>query len=69
MMLPGALKYGDLPAFAALGAPGKTAIFNADFAEKNPAARTYAALGQPKSLEVKSAKMTDAEVVAWLAAD
>jgi len=69
MMLPGALKYGDLPAFAALGAPGKTAIFNTDFAQKNPAARTYAALGQPKSLEVKSAKMTDAEVVAWLTAD
>lgn len=69
MMLPGALKYGDLPAFAALGAPGKTAIFNADFAEKNPATRTYAALGQPKSLEVKKKGMTEVEVAAWLTAE
>jgi len=68
MMLPGALKYGDLPAFVALGAPGKTAIFNADFGANNPAERTYASLGEAKALETKKTAMTADEVAAWLKA-
>ena len=68
MMLPGALKYGDLPAFVALGAPGKTNVFNVDFADKNPAQATYAALGQAKLLEVAKAGLTADEVAAWIQA-
>ena len=69
MMLPGALKYGDLPAFVALAAPGKTSLFNVDFAGKNPATRTYAASDHPKALEMKKEALTATEVVAWLKAD
>ena len=69
MMLPGALKYGDLPAFLALGAPGKANVFNADFSEKNPAGLTYAALGQPKALEMKKGASTAEEVAACLKAE
>jgi len=69
MMLPGALKYGDLPAFLALGAPGKANVFNSDLAEKNPAAMTYAALGKPDALTVGKKALTAAEVAAWLKGD
>ncbi len=69
MMLPGALKYGDVPAFLALGAPGKTHVYNFNFGEKQPAARAYESLGAPKSLEVRKGASTADEVVAWVKAD
>ncbi len=69
MMLPGALKYGDLAAFVALAAPGKTNLFNVDFPENYPATRTYAASDHPEALEMKKEALTAREVVAWLKTD
>ena len=69
MMLPGALKYGDLPAFLALGAPGKSHVFHFDFPVKNPATTTYAALDQSKALELKRGVSTVKQIAAWLIAE
>ncbi len=68
MMMPGALKYGDLPAFLALGAPGKSHVFHFDFPVKNPATTTYAALDQSKDLELKRGVSTAKQIAAWLIA-
>ncbi len=69
MMLPGALKYGDLPAFVALGAPGRSYVHNSGCAEENAGTMTYKALGKNKELTFTRPKSSDEEVANWVKAD
>lgn len=67
--LPGAVKYGDLPALVALGAPGTTWLAGeggtTSLAEIIPA--TYAAAGRPEALTVYSGEADRrAALVEWL---
>lgn len=67
MILPGALKYGGLPAFTALAAPGELYVHNhqgTGFGQWVEAA--YKAMGAPERLQ-KSAERADADkVIDWL---
>jgi hypothetical protein len=56
MMLPGALKYGGLPAFTALAAPGELLLHNAEGTGVQGA----------KGAEVRAAKETPEAAVKWL---
>ena len=67
MMLPGAVKYGGLPAFAALCAPGELYLHNAPAsAVKEPdwVGSVYRAAGA--SAERQPDQATPQKVVAWL---
>jgi hypothetical protein len=67
MMLPGALKYGGLPAFAALCAPHGLFLHNhsgTGIGEWVPVA--YQAAGQPVNLERSRQKVPTEKVVSWL---
>ena len=65
LMLPGAVKYGGLPAFAALCAPRRLLAYNSEDTLET-ARDAYAAAGAPKSIEVKDAPMPLAEAMMWL---
>jgi hypothetical protein len=65
MMLPGALKYGGLPALAALAAPGELYAHGlADPGGWLPA--VYDAAGAKEKLQRASEKQPEEKVVAWL---
>jgi hypothetical protein len=67
MMLPGALKYGGLPAFAALSAPGQLLVHNqAGAGWKEWLGGAYAAAGAEQRLEASSERMLPENAVAWL---
>ena len=64
MMLPGAVKYGGLPAFAALAAPGQIFLHNAEDTGVEEAIKAAYA-GKKDAAEVRGAKQTEA-AVKWL---
>jgi hypothetical protein len=69
MMLPGALKYGGLPAFAALSAPGELFLHNTDGAGLGDLVqRAYQAAGQPNRLRTEAKQVSAEKVIDWLLA-
>ena len=67
MMLPGAVKYGGLPAFLALCAPGEVLAHNtAGTATGRLAKAAYAAAGAADKLTHSHDKWDDLKVVEWL---
>jgi dienelactone hydrolase len=67
MMLPGAVKYGGLPAFAALAAPGELYIHNhRGTASGQLLKAAYQAAKAPNNLVRNAEKASDEEVVEWL---
>jgi dienelactone hydrolase len=68
MILPGAVKYGGLPAFLALCAPGELLIHNhKGTASGKLSQAAYAAAGAANKLTRSDDKLDDAKVVEWLA--
>jgi len=65
MMLPGAVKYGGLPAFLALCAPGVVLVHNHTAAIRLTHA-AYEAAGAPDKLTRSEEKLDDIKVVEWL---
>ena len=68
MFLPGAVKYGDLPALLALGAPGRLWLAG----EKDDApevAAAHAAAGRADSLHVAEGSADELSAAAWIAGD
>jgi dienelactone hydrolase len=67
MMLPGALKYGGLPALASLAAPGELYMYNYQGTGSGPWMKaTYKAAGASDKLTRSSAKVAAEKVVEWL---
>ncbi len=67
MMLPGALKYGGLPALAALSAPGELYVHNHQGTGSGQwLTSVYAAAGAAKQLQREAEKATPVKVVDWL---
>jgi dienelactone hydrolase len=67
MMLPGALKYGGLPAFAALAAPGEVYLHNLrGTASDSVAKAAYQAARAPGQLRLRKEKDAPEQVVEWL---
>ena len=67
MMLPGAVKYGGFPAFAALAAPGELYIHNhRGTASGQLLKAAYQAANAPNNLFRRAEKASDEEVIAWL---
>ena len=67
MMLPGAVKYGGLPAFLALCAPGEVLVHNHKGTASGKLAKAaYDAAGAPDKLTREEAKLDDLKVVEWL---
>jgi hypothetical protein len=67
MMLPGALKYGGLSAFAGLCAPAELYIHNHHASGSGEWLKpAYEAAGKPKQLEKVSVKVSAEKVVEWL---
>jgi hypothetical protein len=67
MMLPGALKYGGLPALAALAAPGELYVHNhSGTGSGHWMQPVYAASGYPSAYEHLGAKAPAEKVVEWL---
>lgn len=67
MMIPGALKYGGLSAFAGLCAPAELYVHNHEasgFGQWTKAA--YEAAGQPKQLTSAAEKTSNEKVIEWL---
>ncbi len=67
MMLPGAVKYGGLPAFLALCAPGEVLAHNHKGTATGKLAKAaYDAAGAPGKLTRSDDKLDDLKVVEWL---
>jgi dienelactone hydrolase len=67
MMLPGAVKYGGLPAFLALCAPGAVLLHNhRGTASGKLSKAAYVAAGAAEKLTRNNAKLDAGKVVAWL---
>src|SRR5262249_9583593 len=67
MMLPGALKYGGLPSFAALCAPGELLLHNpAKDAPIDCLKSAYQAVGVADRLVLEKGKISVEKVVNWL---
>ena len=67
MMLPGAVKYGGLPAFLALCAPGEVFVHNHRGTASGRLPRAaYEAAGAADKLTRATEKLDDAKVVEWL---
>jgi dienelactone hydrolase len=67
MMLPGAVKYGGLPAFLALCAPGAMLVHNHTGIATGRLPRVaYEAAGAADKLTHAEAKLDDAKIVEWL---
>ncbi|MGE3806390.1 MAG: alpha/beta hydrolase family protein [Gemmataceae bacterium] len=67
MMLPGALKYGGLYAFAALAAPGELLLYNtAETGSLEVLKSAYASAGASGKLEVSEKKLPADKVLEWL---
>jgi dienelactone hydrolase len=57
MMLPGAIKYGGLPAFAGLCAPGELYVHNCAAVMDDALKNAYRAAGKPEMLHISQGKM------------
>jgi dienelactone hydrolase len=67
MMLPGALKYGGLPALAALAAPGELYVHNHRGTGSGQWLKTvYETTGAKDKLQMTSEKMANGKVAEWL---
>lgn len=67
MMLPGALKYGGLPALAALAAPAELLIHNGSgTGSGRPVKAAYKAAGVEERFTHQGEKLGEDKVVAWL---
>jgi dienelactone hydrolase len=67
MMMPGALKYGGLPALAALAAPGELYVHNHRGTGSGQwLTAAYQAAGAPQNLHRQSEKASNDTVIAWL---
>jgi hypothetical protein len=67
MMLPGALKYGGLPALAALAAPGELYVHNHRGTGSGQFLKAvYEAAGAKDKHQRVSEKAADGKVVEWL---
>lgn len=67
MMLPGALKYGGLPAFVSLAAPGELFVHNhKGTGSGNLMKDVYKAAGASEKLKRDSEKVSPEKVVEWL---
>jgi hypothetical protein len=67
MMLPGALKYGGLPALAALAAPAELLVHNASGTGTGRGVKAaYKAAGAEEQFTHHGEKVEEAKVVAWL---
>jgi dienelactone hydrolase len=67
MMLPGALKYGGLPAFAALAAPAELYVHNHQTSGSGQWLKpAYTAAGKPDNLQTTPDKAASDKVVGWL---
>jgi dienelactone hydrolase len=64
MMLPGAVKYGDLPAFAALAAPGRLLLYNHRGIDTRLIKDAYRAGGKPSG-EGSAGPLVLAEAMDW----
>jgi hypothetical protein len=67
MLLPGAVKYGGLPAFTALCAPGEIFLHNAGTSSGKIAKSAYDAANAGDKLKRQSQPATAGEIVEWLA--
>jgi hypothetical protein len=66
-MLPGALKYGGLPAFLALSAPSPMFLYNHEgTGVEEPVKAAYAAAGTPEAVQLRAAKESTEGAVQWL---
>ena len=66
MMLPGALKYGGMPALTALAAPHEVYLHNTSGVSDSWLRSAYKAAGQPGNLNWRENKAEDRQVVDWL---
>jgi hypothetical protein len=67
MMLPGAVKFGDVAAFLALCAPHELLTYNhAGSGSGNLSKAAYDAAGAKDKLKRSPEKMKDSDVVDWL---
>jgi hypothetical protein len=66
MMLPGALKYGGLPAFAALCAPHELYLHNQDAAGVNEWLKAAYKASKPEQLKQSAEQAAADKVVEWL---
>jgi dienelactone hydrolase len=66
MMLPGALKYGGLPAFAALCAPGELYLYNQVDGDRPTLKGAYQSAGAAERLLDTSEKVGSGKVMEWL---
>jgi hypothetical protein len=67
MMLPGALKYGGLPAYAALCAPGELYLHNHQGTGIGRMTKdAYSAAGSTDRLKLESEKASSEKVLEWL---
>jgi hypothetical protein len=67
MMLPGALKYGGLSAFAALATPGELFLHNVPvLQDKEPDWLSAAYYGAPKAIQQQQQKASPDKVIDWL---
>jgi hypothetical protein len=66
MMLPGAIKYGGLPALAAVAAPGELFVHNAASDPNDWLAAAYRASGHPDRLHRESGRAGAEKAVQWL---
>lgn len=67
MMLPGSLKYGGLPALAALAAPAELYVHNCHGANPAPWLNSvYEAAGAAEKLRGSSEKVSDTKILEWL---
>jgi hypothetical protein len=70
MLLPGAVKYGDVPGLLSLSAPQPLWVAGEKAASLGIASQAYAAAGQPKALEIYdgSSDAAPAAAAKWIAA-
>ena len=66
MMLPGALKYGGMPALMALAAPNEVYLHNTAGVSDSWLRSAYKAAAQPDNLNWRENKAEDRQVVDWL---
>jgi hypothetical protein len=67
MMLPGAVKYGGLPSFLALCAPGEVLAHNHRGTSSGKASKAaYDAAGTPEKLVRSPERWEPAKVVEWM---
>jgi hypothetical protein len=66
MMLPGALKYGGLPALTAPAAPHEIYLHNTSGISDTWLRAAYKASGQPANLHWQEGKSDDLQVIQWL---